>query len=116
MGDDAEEQFAVEDIVAFTEQDLREYAPAVQLYFGEAMRLRAPALKQLCDNNHVEQTELREEGPYPTWTKARISSTPSFVSRLHRRTTPGGGDSATGQSQQDTSIMCSILQGLRHFA
>jgi len=72
MGDDAEEQFAVEDIVAFTEQDLREYAPAVQLYFGEAMRLRAPALKQLCENNDVEQTELREGGPYPTWTKARM--------------------------------------------
>ena len=43
MGDDEEEQFSVEDIVAFKEQDLREYAPAVQLYFGEAMRLRAPA-------------------------------------------------------------------------
>ena len=72
MGDDAEEQFAVEDIVAFTEQDLREYAPAVQLYFGEAMRLRAPALKQLCENNNVEQTELRGDGPYPTYTKARM--------------------------------------------
>jgi hypothetical protein len=72
MGDDEEEQFSVEDIVAFKEQDLREYAPGVQLYVGEAMRLRAPALKQLCEDNDVEQTELREDGPYPTWTKARM--------------------------------------------
>jgi hypothetical protein len=72
MGDDAEEQFSVEDIVAFKEQDLREYAPAVQLYYGVAMSLRAPALKLLCENNNVEQTEQREGGPYPTWTKARM--------------------------------------------
>jgi hypothetical protein len=37
------------------------------------MRLRAPALKQLCETNDVEQTELREGGPYPTWTKARMA-------------------------------------------
>ena len=58
--------------MAFKEQDLREYAPAVQRYFDEAMRLRAPALKQLCVNNNVEQTELREGGLVPTWTKARM--------------------------------------------
>jgi len=49
-------------------------------------------------------------------TRPTGSSTPTSMESLHRRTTPGGGDSATGQSQQDTSIMCSILQGLRHFA
>jgi hypothetical protein len=48
MGDDeeaecnTEEQFSVEDIVAFNEQDLRENEQSIQLYFGEAMRLKAP--------------------------------------------------------------------------
>jgi hypothetical protein len=62
----------VEDIVAFKEQDLREYASDVQLYVGEAMRPKAPVLKRLCEDNDVEQTELREAGPYPQWTKSRM--------------------------------------------
>ena len=58
--------------MAFKEQDLREYASEVQLYFGVAKQLKAPVLMQICENNDVEQTELRESGPYPTWTKARM--------------------------------------------
>ena len=72
MGDDEEEQFSVEDIVSFEEQDLREYEQSVQLYVGEAKRLQARELKRLCDDNNIEQTELRGAGPYPQWTKARM--------------------------------------------
>ena len=49
-------------------------------------------------------------------TRPTGSSTPTSMESHQPRMTRGGGDSATGQSQQDTSIMCSILAGLTHFA
>ena len=35
MGGDEEELLSLEDILVFSEKDLREYASEVQLYFGE---------------------------------------------------------------------------------
>ena len=73
MGDDDEEQFRVEDILAFTEKDVGQYAPAVQRYFGTAMKIKAPDLLDLCEDNDIEQTELRlPDGTYPLYTKARM--------------------------------------------
>ena len=40
MGDDDEEQFRVEDILAFTEKDIGQYAPTVRRYFSAAMKIR----------------------------------------------------------------------------
>jgi len=73
MGDDDEEQFRVEDILAFTEKDIGQYAPTVRRYFGAAMKIRAQELLDLCEDNDVEQTELRlPDGAYPQYTKARM--------------------------------------------
>ena len=74
MGDQADDrdEYRLEDILAFNEEDLQDYTAEVQQYVAAAMKRKAPELSQLCGNNDVEQSELRQAGFHPTWTKVRM--------------------------------------------
>ena len=74
MGDqeDDRDEYRLEDILAFNEEDLMDYTAEVQQYVAAAMKRKAPELSQLCGSNDVEQSELRQAGFHPTWTKVRM--------------------------------------------
>ena len=67
--DDDRDEYRLEDILAFNEEDLKDYTAGVQQYVAAAMKRKAPALSKLCEYNNVEQSELRQAGFHPTWTK-----------------------------------------------
>lgn len=70
--DDDRDEYRLEDILAFNEEDLKDYTAGVQQYVAAAMKLKAPALSKLCEKNDVEQSELLQAGFHPTWTKVRM--------------------------------------------
>ena len=75
MGDQDEDrdvQPQLDDILVFDEKDLGGYASEVQLYFAAARKLQARELTKLCTDNDVEQSERRQDGPNPTFIKARM--------------------------------------------
>ena len=75
MGDQDEDrdvQPQLDDILVFDEKDLGGYASEVQLYFAAARKLQARELMKLCTDNDVEQSERRQDGPNPTFIKARM--------------------------------------------
>jgi hypothetical protein len=70
--DDDRDEYRLEDILAFDQEDLEDYTAGVQQYVAAAMKRKAPALSKLCEKNDVEQSELRQAGFHPTWTKVRM--------------------------------------------
>ena len=70
--DDDRDGYRLEDILAFKEEDLKDYTAEVQQYVAAAMKLKASVLSKLCENNEVVQSELRQAGFHPTWTKVRM--------------------------------------------
>ena len=70
--DDDRDEYRLEDILAFNQEDLEDYTAGVQQYVAAAMKRKAPALSKLCEYNNVEQSELRQAGFHPTWTKVRM--------------------------------------------
>ena len=70
--DDDREDYRLEDILAFDEKDLGEYTADVQRFVEAGRRLTSKELKVLCADNKVVQSELRQAGSHPTWTKARM--------------------------------------------
>jgi hypothetical protein len=75
MGDQAEDrdvQPQLDDILVFDERDLGGYASEVQLYFAAARKLQARELMKLCTDHDVEQSERLQDGPNPTFIKARM--------------------------------------------